>query len=63
MNGRLWVNDPDCLVARPEINGREAWAAHLERYGGLRFSSDRLAVLDERGRELTRRFLVGQGRL
>ncbi len=59
MNGRLWVNDPDCLVARPEINGRDAWAAHLERYGGLRFSSDRLAVLDERGLELTRRFLGG----
>ncbi len=57
MNGRLWVNDPDCLVARPQVRDREAWAAHLEGYGGLAFSSDRLATLDERGLELTRRFL------
>ena len=60
MNGRLWVNDPDCLVARPEIEEREAWAAHLMAYGGVRFSSDRLASLDARGLELTRRFLSGR---
>ncbi|HSS61525.1 MAG TPA: glycoside hydrolase family 36 protein [Candidatus Limnocylindrales bacterium] len=59
MNGRLWINDPDCIVARPEIAEREAWAAHLMDYGGLRFSSDRLASLDARGLELTRRFLRG----
>ncbi|HKC18967.1 MAG TPA: glycoside hydrolase family 36 protein [Candidatus Dormibacteraeota bacterium] len=59
MNRRLWVNDPDCLVARPEIKDRETWAAHLMGYGGLRFSSDRLAALDARGLELTRRFLSG----
>jgi alpha-galactosidase len=59
MNGRLWVNDPDTIVARPEIREREAWAAHLQGYGGLRFSSDRLATLDARGLELTRRFLGG----
>jgi alpha-galactosidase len=57
MNGRLWINDPDTLVARPEIEEREAWAAHLETYGGLAFSSDRLAALDERGLELTRSVL------
>jgi alpha-galactosidase len=57
MNGRLWVNDPDCLVARAEIKDRDAWASHLEGYGGLRFSSDRLSALDARGLELTRRFL------
>lgn len=57
MNGRLWLNDPDCLVARPEIKQREEWAAHLQAYGGLRWSSDRLATLDARGLELTRRFL------
>ena len=57
MNGRLWVNDPDCLVARPEIKAREAWAAHLDTYGGVRFSSDNLAALDRRGLELTRHFL------
>jgi alpha-galactosidase len=59
MNGRLWLNDPDTIVARPEIEEREAWAAHLMGYGGLRFSSDRLAELDARGLELTRRFLGG----
>jgi alpha-galactosidase len=58
MNGKLWVNDPDTLVARPEIAEREAWAAHLEGYGGLTFSSDRLDALDERGLELTRRVLA-----
>jgi alpha-galactosidase len=57
MNGRLWINDPDTLVARPGIAEREAWAAHLETYGGLAFSSDRLAALDERGLELTRTVL------
>jgi alpha-galactosidase len=57
MNGRLWLNDPDHMVARPEIEKRDAWAAHLMSYGGLRFSSDRLAALDPRGLELTRRFL------
>ena len=57
MHGRLWANDPDSLVARSQIAEREAWAAHLEGYGGLAFSGDRLAALDERGLELTRRVL------
>ncbi len=57
MNGRLWLNDPDCIVARPEIADRGAWAAFLQDYGGLRFSSDRLSALDAQGLELTRRFL------
>ena len=57
MNGRLWVNDPDCLVVRPEIVEREALASHLESYNGVRFSSDHLVALDARGLELTRRFL------
>ena len=59
MSGRLWLNDPDCLVVRPEIKRREEWAAHLQGYGGLRWSSDRLAALDARGLELTRRYLSG----
>lgn len=54
MNGRLWVNDPDCLVVRPEIPERETWAAHVTAYGGLVVSSDRLDKLDECGIELTR---------
>jgi alpha-galactosidase len=58
MNGRLWVNDPDTLVVRAGLAEREAWAAHLARYGGLAFSGERLAGLDERGVELTRRVLA-----
>ncbi len=58
MNGRLWVNDPDHLVARPGLAGRERWAAHLESYGGAVVSSDRLGELDGIGLELTRRVLA-----
>ncbi|MBO2449592.1 alpha-galactosidase [Actinomadura barringtoniae] len=56
-HGRLWVNDPDCLVARPAMREREAWARTVERYGGLRASSDRIRDLDEWGLETTRRLL------
>jgi alpha-galactosidase len=57
-HGRWWVNDPDCLVARPAIERRQEWAAHVERFGGLRGSSDRLADLDDWGLETTRRVLA-----
>lgn len=57
-NGRLWVADPDCLVVRQEIPGREDWGAFVARYDGLVVSSDRLAALDERGLELTRRAIA-----
>jgi alpha-galactosidase len=61
MNGRLWVNDPDCLVVRPEITERESLASYLEGYGGVAFSGDRLATLDERGLQLTARVLASSG--
>jgi alpha-galactosidase len=61
MNGRLWVNDPDCLVARPEIGEREALASYLEEYAGVAFAGDRIGTLDERGLELTRRVLNAAG--
>jgi alpha-galactosidase len=54
MHGRLWTNDPDHVVARPEIKERERWASYVADYGGVRFSGDRLAALDQRGVELTR---------
>ena len=57
-HGRFWVNDPDCLVVRPAIERREEWAAHVERFGGLRSSSDRLADLDDWGLQTTRRILA-----
>ncbi|HEX6817184.1 MAG TPA: glycoside hydrolase family 36 protein [Ktedonobacterales bacterium] len=56
-HARWWVNDPDCLIARPGVEEREAWAAHIERYGGLRGSSDRLEALDAWGLETTRHLL------
>jgi alpha-galactosidase len=56
-HGRFWVNDPDCLIARPAVEQREAWARTVERYGGLRASSDRIADLDAWGLETTRRLL------
>ncbi|MGH3648698.1 MAG: glycoside hydrolase family 36 protein [Micromonosporaceae bacterium] len=56
-HGRWWVNDPDCIVARPAIERREEWAATVERYGGLRASSDRIADLDDWGLATTRRLL------
>jgi hypothetical protein len=48
-HGRFWVNDPDCLIVRPEVEGREEWAAHVESTGGLVASSDNLRLLDDWG--------------
>jgi len=56
-HGRFWVNDPDCLLARPAVERREAWAAHVAEVGGLVASSDRLRDLDGWGLETTRRQL------
>lgn len=55
---RLWINDPDCLMARPAVETREQWAAHVESTGGLMASSDRLLSLDEWGVTTTRRLLT-----
>jgi alpha-galactosidase len=56
-SGRLWVNDPDCLLARPQVADRTAWAEHVEATGGLAVVSDPLRDLDEPGLELLRRVL------
>jgi len=56
-HGRFWVNDADCLVAGPHVERREEWAEVVERYSGLRVSSDRLLGLDDWGTETTRRLL------
>ncbi|MFQ3561319.1 alpha-galactosidase [Streptomyces gramineus] len=58
-HGRLWVNDPDCLMARPAVETRARWAAHVEAVGGLVASSDRLLSLDPWGVDITRRLLTG----
>jgi alpha-galactosidase len=57
-HGRFWVNDPDCIVARPQIERREDWAGVVDHFGGLRASSDRIAALDPWGMETTRRLLT-----
>jgi alpha-galactosidase len=57
-HGRFWVNDPDCILARPGVERREQWAQHIARVGGLRASSDRLSALDEWGLATTRRLLT-----
>lgn len=56
-HGRLWVNDPDCLLVRPEMERRELWADHVAASGGLVASSDPLRALDAWGLETTRRLL------
>lgn len=56
-HGRFWANDTDCLIVRPQVERRDEWAAHVERYGGLRSGSDGLRNLDEWGLDVTRRLL------
>jgi alpha-galactosidase len=57
-HGRFWVNDPDCLITAPSVERREEWARIVERYGGMRGTSDRLAKLDAWGLETTRRLIT-----
>ncbi|WP_030040331.1 glycoside hydrolase family 36 protein [Streptomyces resistomycificus] len=57
--GRQWQH---CLMARPAVETRERWAAHVEATGGLMASSDRLLSLDQWGVETTRRLLSGVAR-
>jgi alpha-galactosidase len=57
-HGRFWLNDPDCFMVRPGIERREEWADIVERYSGVRLSSDRLVELDAWGLERTRELLV-----
>jgi alpha-galactosidase len=59
--GRLWVNDPDCVVARPSYSLRERWASAARRFGGLRSFSDRVAELDEWGLATVRDLLADGG--
>jgi alpha-galactosidase len=58
LHGRWWVNDPDCLIVRPEVEAREEWAAHIASSGGVRGASDPIAALDDWGLETTRRLLT-----
>jgi len=57
-HGRFWVNDPDCLMLRPQVQRRSDWSEIVSRYGGLRASGDGLGQLDDWGLAATRRLLV-----
>jgi alpha-galactosidase len=60
--GRLWVNDPDCVVARPSYSQRERWVQVAQRLGGLPSFSDRLADLDPWGLATVRALVAAGGR-
>ena len=57
-HGRFWVNDPDCLVARPSYAERDRWADAVEAFGGLASFSDRVGELDDHGLEQVRDLLA-----
>ena len=59
--GRLWANDPDCVVARPSYAQRERWADAARRLGGLPSFSDRVAELDDWGLTTVRELLAAGG--
>ena len=61
LHGRLWTNDPDCVVARPSYADRERWASSAERFGGLRSFSDRVEELDDWGLATVRDLLADGG--
>ncbi len=54
MHGSLWVNDPDCVLVRPEVERPEPWREYVQALRGLAVSSDPLPLLDADHREWTR---------
>ena len=57
MHGRLWVNDPDCLLVRPEVERPEPWQEYVRTLRGLAVSSDPLPQLQQDDLERTRALL------
>lgn len=55
--GRLWVNDADCAVVRPQFARRAEWLDVVDRWSGLRSFSDRVGDLDGWGLDAVRRLL------
>lgn len=46
MHGRLWVNDPDCVLVRPQVERPDPWRSYVQTLRGLAVSSDPLPQLD-----------------
>ena len=59
--GRFWVNDPDCLVARPSYAERDRWSDAVAAFGGLASFSDRVRDLDDHGLTQVRDLLARGG--
>ena len=58
MHGRLWVNDPDCVLIRPEVERPEPWQDYVRTLRGLAVSSDPLPALDAAHLSRTRELMV-----
>ena len=58
MHGRLWVNDPDCVLVRPEVERPDPWRAYVHELRGLAVSSDPLPRLDAAHLDQTRALMV-----
>lgn len=58
LHGRFWANDPDCLIVRPDVQDRLAWADHIEASPGLRLASDPISALDQWGMARTKELLT-----
>lgn len=54
MHGRMWVNDPDCVLVRPEVENPGPWRDYIRTLKGLAVSSDPLVSLSAADLEQTR---------
>jgi alpha-galactosidase len=66
LHGRLWLNDPDCLLLRSQDidltpNERELYALAVGTLDNMIIESDDLALVDDQGRRLLRKAVALQG--
>lgn len=61
MHGRLWVNDPDCVLVRPDVERPEPWREYVQTLNGLAVSSDPLPELDAEHVATTRALMIPSG--
>jgi len=58
MHGRLWINDPDCVLVRPEVERLQPWHDYVGTLRGLAVSSDPLGQLDANHIAQTRDLMI-----